>query len=205
MCSLFLSCLFHVLLISLPTFGRLAGAEGVAAVGQYIRRPALVATLSRPLSASVSESVPDKGTLRGAREHKKRGVGGLAVSSPDDAPSDMSPTEGLNLLPIPGVDYYAINELTIKPIALGEALLDPEDIGSIVASGKIVLVLWINDQGEVVDAFVDRSDLPDIFSEAATNAFRKLRFLPGELNGQKVGTVMRIEVRYEDDRIPPGP
>lgn len=114
----------------------------------------------------------------------------------------MRHAEGQNPLSFPDMDYYATNTLTTKPQPLGEAVLDPAEIAAIIATGKVVLVLRINELGKVIDVSVEHSDLPDVFSETAAKAFRKLPFTPGELDGRKVGAVMRVEVRYDDERLP---
>jgi TonB family protein len=55
------------------------------------------------------------------------------------------------------------------------------DIASISESGRAILALRIDAQGKVIDASVDFSDLPEVFTQSAINAFRSLRFVPGEL------------------------
>ena len=125
-----------------------------------------------------------------------------SVENHTEVPSPISLLEALNSSPLPRLDYYETDELTAKPQALGEPPLETAAIANIVASGRIVLVLRINAQGEVVDAAVDFSDLPDIFSQSAVKAFQNLHFVPGELNGQKVSSVLRIEVHYDDAQLP---
>ena len=70
-----------------------------------------------------------------------------------------------------------------------------------MASGKLVLKLWINELGLIADIAVEQSGLPEAFSRTAVAAFKDLRFAPGERNGLAVGTVMRIEVNYDDGRM----
>jgi hypothetical protein len=40
--------------------------------------------------------------------------------------------------------------------------------------------------------------LPIAISRSAVAAFGNLRFVPGEINGRRVRTMMRIEVTYDD-------
>ena len=68
------------------------------------------------------------------------------------------------------------------------------------------MTLWINAQGEVEKAVVDDSELPGLFTEPTIEAFKRLRFTPGALDGRSGGTIMKIEVAYEDGRaagVPP--
>ncbi|MFA7269073.1 MAG: hypothetical protein WC073_07000 [Sterolibacterium sp.] len=130
------------------------------------------------------------------------------ASSPARNPTGESPLpqelgEGVGLLPIPAPTYYSAEQLTKRPQPLTEASLDTPEISQIIASGKIVLKLWINDLGEVVDVETEKSELPEAFSRTAIAVFRQIRFAAGELHGQPVGSVMRIEISYVDGRLPP--
>lgn len=102
---------------------------------------------------------------------------------------------------MPGIIYYPTTLLTQRPQPLGEMEFDPPRIRPIVASGKIVLVLWINPFGKTSKVAVEASDLPESFVDIAVTAFEQLRFKPGELHGLKVGVIMRVEVTYVDNRV----
>jgi TonB family protein len=115
----------------------------------------------------------------------------------------LARTEGIGLLPIPAPTYYTTDQLTKRPQPTAEPELDTPEIGPVFASGTIILKLWISELGDVISVDVEKTDLPEIFSRTAVAAFRNLRFVPGELNGKRVGTVMRIEVTYDDGRKPP--
>lgn len=201
--ALLLSSLFHALAIVFPSFDETSYRKDAIASWAPVRTMALSVTLNHPAAGARAVSVTSK--VPRTKLDPSRGADGLSAKISNELSPAMTPSVRQNLLPLPGVDYYATNELTIKPQPLGEAALDPAEIAAIVASGKILLVLRINEQGEVVGVSVDHSDLPDVFSEAVTTAFRKLHFSPGELNGQKVGAVMRVEVRYDDARVPAEP
>jgi TonB family protein len=204
--ALLLSGVLHLLIMVAPYLGENIDSDRPADASAARRQPVLTASLvhSRKLGPTMPAIVlaPKAPQAIPFAPQKNPAADVPLPGIPDEVPLELNPTEGLALLPIPGVVYYAINELTSKPQPLGESELDPKETAAIVASGKIVLVLWINAQGEVADVTVERSDLPEVFVKAATKAFQKLRFSPGELNGQKVGAVMRIEVSYDDGRAP---
>lgn len=105
-------------------------------------------------------------------------------------------TEGESAPPVLGRHFYSTSELSTKPKALYEPNLENEDVAKLMFSGAVILDIWIDDSGTVVDAKVQETDLPEAFSQAAENAFRELRFEPGELNGVKVNTLMRVVVEY---------
>ena len=200
--ALFVSIALHLLVLVFPYFGKTTGREQATVVGKSRQSSSFKATLSHSIRAA--EAVPVEPALDKAPQARTEPE--QKTSAP---PSDVSPvlnfTHGLNLAPLFSVDYYPTNELTVKPQALGEAILDSEDGVPLMASGKLVLVLWINEKGDVVDISVDHNELPDSLMQSTLDAFKKLQFSPGELNGQKVGALMRIEVNYDDGYVPADP
>lgn len=190
-----LSCLLHAALVFLPFLGETAKETRFAPAGRQSPPPVVNATL-----VSVGE-----------HRYSPANVPPATASMPDaraaDRPADAAEpvrqprTEGVGLLPLPGPVYYSTDQLTKRPQPLAAAELDAPEISPIVASGKIVLTLLINEFGVVADAVVEKSDLPEVFSRTAVAAFKAMRFVPGERNGQPVGTLMRIEVDYDDGRM----
>ncbi len=192
--ALVLSCLLHFALILLPFLGQSAAEKRLVLKGKQNPPPVINATL-----ASVGE-------------HKFLDVAmpAAAQSAPDpsapDRPADEAQpltqqhAEGAGLLPLPAPVFYTMDQLSKRPQPLAEADLDPEQIRPIVASGKIVLKLWINEFGVVTDATVEKTDMPGVFSQTAIAAFKGLRFSPGERDGMPVRSLMRVEVTYDDGR-----
>jgi TonB family protein len=107
---------------------------------------------------------------------------------------------GAGLLPTAALAYYTPDQLTKRPQPIAKPDLDPPEIKPIIASGKLVLKLWINDRGRVARVDVESSSLPENFTRTAVAAFQELRFEPGQRDGQAVGSVLKIEVDYEDGR-----
>lgn len=206
---LLVSLLIHLSLIGFPYGSNAAAGAGAARADGAARRSSLAATLTRaapgeasarqaPRPASASPAVPEPAPR-------------VAEASADDAPGAAPAADRP-----PAQAFYASNELTVKPLALGEPALDAGD----GLSGAMVLTLWIDAQGMVVEVSVERSEFSDFgdFGELSgsrelpadrlpvvANAFRQLRFAPGELNGQRVGAVMRIEVSVDEQRLPIDP
>lgn len=155
----------------------------------------LIARIKAPVTATnlsiEGERYPDLSPLeRGATE---------------ELSSSQVHTEGANVLPIPAPTFYTTDQLSKRPQPTAEAELDAPEIRPIIASGKMILKLWINELGEVIDVEVERTELPEAFSRTAVAAFRRLHFSAGERHGQRVGSVMRIEVSYDDGRVPSVP
>ena len=110
---------------------------------------------------------------------------------------------GSDVLPIPAPAYYTSDQLTKAPRPISQPKLDvPRSIARSV-SGRVVLRLWIDELGNVASVEVESSDLPETVSGTAAAAFGKLHFVPGEIDGQRVRTLMRIEVAYVNGKQPP--
>jgi TonB family protein len=196
MLALALSCLLHAAVVFLPFLGESAKETRLALKGRQKVPHVLNATLSfvgenRFSAESVppaAEIVPEAPPVEqpGAEEQFQARPG----------------AEGADLLPIPALPYYRTDQLTKRPQPIAAVDLDPPEIAPIVVSGKIVLRIWINEFGSVSDVEVEKTELPEMFARAAVAAFKNLRFAPGERNGRPVGTVMRIEVTYDDGRMP---
>ena len=193
--ALCFSIWLHVLVIFCPQLGQ-PSAPGVNK-GVEIHKQAnfLDARLTSPLQ---SETPPAETFLEETPatypEHQ-----GDATTSTAPPLQDTSPTE---LRLSVGAHYYPAKMLTIKPKALSDAIISAEDPVLLTASGYLILHLWINENGNVIHLFIDYSELSDDLMKRTIDALRKLRFSPGELNGQKVGTLMQIEVSYEAGFIP---
>ena len=194
--ALALSCLLHGALVFLPFLG--------------------ASSTETRFTLRLKQSTPQviNATLALAGEHNffnanvpagSEGVTDPTVadrSAVEDQPPPQHRAEGADLLPLPAPAYYTTDQLTKRPQPLAAAELDAPAIRPIVASGKIVLKLWINEFGVVTDVNVEKTELPEAFSRTAVAAFKDLRFVPGERNGQPVRTLMRIEVNYDDGRLP---
>lgn len=98
--------------------------------------------------------------------------------------------------------YLPSNALTVPPHAITAINnLENNTTLPIIASGKVTLKLWIDQNGSVTTSEVESTNMPEQFSKAAASAFHKVIFSPGEINGQRVGSIIRVEVDYEDFRL----
>lgn len=191
------SCAIHLFLLFFPMFGTVGGSGP----------PAAPNTRNTPSSFSVTLT-----SFHSIRAEDRHPLTARAVS-PELSAAEAKPVtqeqskpaasrmDGADLLPLPGVIYYPTSFLTVRPQPLTEVDLDPPRTRPIVASGKVILTLWINPLGQTSKVAVESADLPGIFVSTAVAAFEGLRFKPGELYSQRVGAVMRIEVTYDDGRL----
>lgn len=92
--------------------------------------------------------------------------------------------------------YYSVSELDEHPFAIQDIPSNPPELESYHQGGNLVLRLWINEQGKVVNAEALSTALPQAFIDSARNGFLKARFAPGRIRGIAVGAVMDVELQY---------
>ncbi len=188
------SCVIHASAFVLPYLG--TGADASSAATHSAGPPQ--GRLNARLTNNQPATPADPG-LFAAGQNDAVDVPAGSPTATEERPAAPQ-RSGLGLLPIEGITYYASSQLTKRPTPLNEVALDDPAIVPVIASGKMVMTLWISAQGEVENAAVEESELPGLFTRPAIEAFKRLRFRPGELNGRSVGTIMKIEVNYEDER-----
>lgn len=92
--------------------------------------------------------------------------------------------------------YYGLDELDIAPIPLEDVVPHyPEDAPAL--QGMVKLEMWLNERGGIDSLRVVDSEMPEVFSEAAAQAFLGTRFHPGYLRGNAVKSRIRIVVRFD--------
>lgn len=83
--------------------------------------------------------------------------------------------------------YFKTSELDVIPEIQRDIELYPPELHNLGhGDGKVVLRLWIDENGRVVKIEPVNSDLPPIFAEAAARVFMQAEFRPGRKNGLAV-------------------
>lgn len=194
--ALALSCVLHAVFFVLPLLGERTHVEKAIARTPHPSPGVFFVALPTPVSSTLPVIIAPPAMAEAIADFAAQpGIDGKETAQPSIQ------TEGADILPFPGPAYYTTDQLTKRPVAVAVAELDTADTRSIIVSGGMILQLWIDDRGHVADVVVEQSELPEIFITTAINAFRHSRFNPGELNGKRVSTMMRIEVRYDDARL----
>lgn len=183
------SLLLHAIALDFPLFVAPARHQ---VYGDAAQRP-------RALSATLRASGRGERTVRPGFSVRRDMLTELLRVVPEDTASASTTVDQAGGYFPPEADFLPIDALTSRPEALAEVQVDATDALANVASGKLILDLWINASGEVVNSSVGASDLPEAVAAAIEAAFRKLRFKPGEFDGRSVGAVMRIEVNYGEE------
>lgn len=142
---------------------------------------------------------------------QKRGVSmtssseGLTISAVDAEPALNAAPESDQFKP-PTPKHFSLTEeifftadqLTQHPRPTEEVNLNVPEAQLLTHSGNIVLSLWINNLGNVVSINYEVNELPEAFTSAIGNVFRHVRFLPGEIHGRPVHSIMRIEIAHQE-------
>ncbi len=87
--------------------------------------------------------------------------------------------------------YSPTSMLTRSPRPLAEPSFPPVDAS---LAGRVLVELYVSASGEVDEAAVIESDVPEAVGLGMRDAFKALRFAPGEIQGRPTAARMRIEV-----------
>ncbi len=202
--ALFLSLLVHVLLVLPPLFGVAGGgSEGVASRHEISAR--LVGATKadtpendrRPQDVFKEEAAPSPALHGNDPEPLPPGTP-VREGNAGKPEKNQGPGNGSGQL-----RYFPTDQLTVRPYPL-TVLEDPGALEPELESrgDRVVLKVWISDFGEVTGMETEFTDMPARVHEAVVAAFRRMRFMPGEIDGRRVGSIMRIEMTYKDFRLP---
>lgn len=94
-------------------------------------------------------------------------------------------------------NYFKTSELDVIPEIRRDIDLYPPELHNLGhGDGKVVLRLWIDENGSVVKVEPVNSDLPTIFAEAAARVFMQAEFRPGRKNGSAVKSRVETVLFY---------
>lgn len=195
--TLLCSVLLHVVVIALPYFVMPTRflIHGGGKAGPF--------TLSATLIEAAKNGHGPVGSMLNDESAKSPKTKRVASAPETPMPHDTAAEPSLNA-PLENVhedephsvegSFYPTNQLAVIPIPLNEISVGEPEIAFMAAKGKIILILWIDPLGEVLEVSVETDDLPDEIANEMSMAFRQLHFKPGEMDGRTVGAVMKIEV-----------
>ena len=120
------------------------------------------------------------------------------TDTPPQKPQSMLAEAGYEsgvLSSVHGVSpYVSPEELTERPVALERTeLYLPDDL---MASGAVVLRLYIGTNGMVERVDVTKSQLPPAYGAIAAQMFLQRNFSPGRIGNKPVPTFTEVEVEF---------
>lgn len=122
------------------------------------------------------------------------------VASKGDADSDGGGTVGYSSESVR--HYYPADQLSVRPVPLSEMESPDFDMPMQDRRASVVIDVSISELGEVVSVQPVMSGLPDNYTESLVTAFSRLRFKPGEIDGRRVGSLLRVELTAENLGLP---
>jgi periplasmic protein TonB len=120
----------------------------------------------------------------------------MLLSEPDEAQpaapaARPSPASGVPRAP----RYFRAHELDRRPQILSH--VEPHFPAlALVPTGRVVLRLYVDEEGSVETVAAESADRTGAFEAAARDAFAAARFLPGIKGGVPVKAVVRVEVLF---------
>jgi hypothetical protein len=89
------------------------------------------------------------------------------------------------------------------PRPLGPIDLDLPEAMLPTVQGRLVMKLWVNEQGQVIAFEAEPTELPTEYMTAVGEALTEVRFAPAQQEGRAVPGIFRIEINTEPVE-PPG-
>lgn len=127
-----------------------------------------------------------------------RAIGTSAAPGDSTAPGDSAPRP---LLPRP--HYFLTRELDVRPGIMTRTEPEyPEAAARRFLSGRVVVRLYIGEDGGVEKVDVVSAEPPGYFEDATVRAFLASRFSPGMKHGRPVRVQMTLEVNYDSADAP---
>ncbi len=105
---------------------------------------------------------------------------------------------GGGVVPVPAHHFHTADELTRRARPMNRPRLEVSESAPAFVSGTVILRVYVDALGTLVGVEIEKSDVPPSVAGEAAAAFRKLRYIPGEIHGRRVASLMRIEVSYLD-------
>ena len=94
-------------------------------------------------------------------------------------------------------DFLTADQLTSEATPKGMVNLDDIQITEPIKPGTLALKIWIDSAGRAVRTEIERTDFPAAYTEAVARAFSASAYSPGQVEGVRVNSVVRIEFSYD--------
>lgn len=111
--------------------------------------------------------------------------------------SSQASAEAAIITPIQPETYFLLSELEEPPRILQDIDPNPANISSYGQGGRVVLQLWIDEHGNVVDQELVETMLPTVFVENAMESFAQAKFIAGIKDGRPVKSTVKVVVNYD--------
>lgn len=121
-------------------------------------------------------------------------LGGIGDGYPP-LPAEEMPTTDLSVPSTGSAEtYYGRDMLSRRALVKRDINLDRPALAKLAGQGALVLVLFINEAGQVDRIEIESSEVPDALTREVAEEFREVLFHPAQIDGNPVKSRMRIEV-----------
>lgn len=158
------------------------------ASNQQSSNPLLIVALAE--AKAEAREIPETNSLDKASEEAD------ATSGEKSATSQVSAELAL-ITPIRQEPYFLLSELEEPPQILQDIDHNPANIEPYAQGGRVVLQLWIDEQGNVVDQKLVETMLPTVFVDSAMKSFAQAKFIAGIKDGRPVKSTVKVVVNYD--------
>jgi protein TonB len=200
--ALLASGVLHAVAVALPA-APFAAPNPALPPAPRLQVQLLAAAVRPPDSSRPQPRLPPPDTPTTSGALLVPGVQTLEEKTAPGAPANSQQADRPPLFTLPDVAYHGWKDLSRRPQALQDIPLEPGQLKIRRESGKLVLKLWISEQGAVDRVEVERSELPPDYAAVVSKEFLSARFQPGEIDGKPVKALMRVEVDYVPLMIDP--
>lgn len=98
---------------------------------------------------------------------------------------------------IPQETYFLLSELEEPPRILNDIDQNPANLEAYAQGGRVVLQLWIDEQGNVVDQELVETMLSSVFVDNAMKNFAQAKFIAGIKYGRPVKSKVKVIINYD--------
>lgn len=93
--------------------------------------------------------------------------------------------------------YFKLDELEEHPRILEDIEQNPAELKPYAHSGRVVLQLWIDEHGSVVNQKLVETFLPAVFVDNAMKSFAQAKFIAGVKDGRPVKSTVKVVINYD--------
>lgn len=155
--------------------------------------PPMQVTLRPVASPDVTDKVANPSSAEAADSERVRGQAATGHAMPVPSIPGSPPSS-----PFGDDAFLPRSRLTIPPAPLANIVIEYPLAEGVRRHYVGELSLFIDETGRVVRIRSDGTPLPQALDDAAREAFAKARFTPGELEGRKVRSRIRVEVTFDE-------
>lgn len=117
----------------------------------------------------------------------------LTTATNQRSPANVADKSSI-LVPIKFPPYYfQSQELTEKPRVFRDIPADMVIVLPDVPTQPVIARLYINEHGDIDKVELENSELGEEAQRFVTNAFAKIKFVPGRIDGAQVKSQLKIE------------